>query len=88
MFPIGMVYLTGSAYAAFRAAHETPGTYLDRHLAGDWGELCAEDKQVNEHALQAGGRIFSTYRLTTGVKIYVITEADRTRTTVLLPSDY
>ena len=61
---------------------------LNRHATGDWGELCIEDIQENERALVEGGRLFSAYRTSEGVKFWVITEADRSVTTVLLPEDY
>lgn len=61
---------------------------LKRHHAGDWGELCEEDIATNENALQLGGRLFSTYHNPKGVKFWIITEADRSATTVLLPEDY
>ena len=61
---------------------------LQRHVAGDWGEVCAEDKQSNDHALVEGTRILSAYRAADGTKFWIITEADRSVTTVLLPEDY
>ena len=61
---------------------------LDRHGNGDWGDLCAEDKEANENALLYGGRLFSSYHDRDGVKFWIITESDRSATTVLLPDDY
>jgi len=61
---------------------------VNRHLSGDWGDLCAEDKDANEQALQFGGRLFSAYHDRKGVKFWIITESDRSATTVLLPDDY
>ena len=61
---------------------------VNRHWSGDWGDLCAEDKDANEQALQLGGRLFSSYRDRNGVKFWIITESDRSATTVLLPDDY
>jgi hypothetical protein len=61
---------------------------IKRHAGGDWGTLDAEDLQSNERALAHGGRLFSAYRSTAGVKFWIITEADRSATTVLLPEDY
>jgi hypothetical protein len=61
---------------------------LSRHLRGDWGTLDKEDWDANEQALKHGGRLFSTYRSSTQIKFYIITEADRSATTVLLPEDY
>ena len=59
-----------------------------RHESGDWGEVCPEDKQANETALQFGGLLFSAYHDSNGVKFWIITAADRSSTTVLLPDDY
>jgi hypothetical protein len=61
---------------------------LRRHATGDWGELDAEDQLANENALLRGDRLFSVYHSATRVKFYVITEWDRSVTTVLLPEDY
>lgn len=61
---------------------------LNRHQSGDWGELCEEDKQVNEKALKDGDRILSVYISSGGKRFWVITEADRSSTTVLMPEDY
>ena len=61
---------------------------LDRHLAGDWGEVDEEDRAENDLSLRAGFRLLSVYRAQHGVKFWVITEADRSATTVLLPSEY
>ena len=61
---------------------------LSRHLRGDWGILDAEDWNANEQALAHGGRLFSAYLSTQNVKFWIITEADRSVTTVLLPKDY
>jgi len=61
---------------------------LARHQEGDWGDLGDEDKESNEKAVWMGGRIFSAYRASTGEKFWVITEADRKSTTVLLPEEY
>ena len=61
---------------------------LSRHVRGDWGTLDTEDLQSNEHALQFGGRLFSSYLTSQNVKFWIITECDRSVTTVLLPEDY
>lgn len=61
---------------------------LQRHQAGDWGDLCEEDRAANDQALTEGSRILSVYRGSNGTKFYIITEADRSVTTVLLPEDY
>jgi len=63
-------------------------TLIGRHHAGDWGDLCAADKKENEFALTRYLRLFSSYNLPDGGKIWIITEADRSVTTVLFPEDY
>ena len=61
---------------------------LIRHVRGDWGELCKEDLEANERGLLEGGRLFSLYHAEDKTKFYIITEHDRSVTTVLLPEDY
>lgn len=61
---------------------------LARHQAGDWGELDRHDREANNAALQDGSRLLSAYRSKAGEKFWIITEADRSVTTVLLPEDY
>ena len=61
---------------------------LNRHARRDWGTCCEHDRKANEDALKAGGRIVSVYRRADGLKVWVITEADRSATTVLLPNEY
>ncbi|GAB5441336.1 MAG: hypothetical protein Fues2KO_16850 [Fuerstiella sp.] len=61
---------------------------LSRHLSGDWGDVCDEDRQENELSLREGFRLLSVYHASDGTKFWVITEADRSSTTVLLPEDY
>lgn len=87
-FLLGRLLATPGALRAFTEAGENPVEYLKRHVAGDWGDLEAEDKAENEFAIDRHLRIFSAYHLGNGVEIWVITEADRSRTTTLLPSEY
>lgn len=61
---------------------------LGRHVRGDWGDCCAADREENELSLREGYRLFSVYHSKNGVKFWIITEADRSLTTVLLPQDY
>jgi hypothetical protein len=61
---------------------------LRRHLSGDWGELSEEDKKANEHAVKFGDRILSSYKTESGEKLWLITERDRSQTTVLTPGEY
>ena len=61
---------------------------IARHAAGDWGDLDSHDRGENDRALKHGGRLFSAYTTSSGLKVWVITEADRSCTTALLPEDY
>jgi hypothetical protein len=84
-FPIGSTYATPGALAL----NVDLSKYLRRHHCGDWGdELCAEDKAANEDALEHGSRLLSCYRTDGGDRLYIITEWDRTMTTILLPEEY
>jgi len=88
MFPLGHIVGTPGGLAALEAAGENPKLYLERHCRGDWGIVDKHDAQVNASAVKHGDRIMSAYTLKTGVQIWIITEADRSVTTILLPSDY
>ena len=88
-FDLGQVVATPGALEALEESGQSPADFLDRHVQKDWGELCDEDKQLNDQALIDGSRILSAYRTRKGsTKIWVITEADRSSTCVLLPSEY
>jgi hypothetical protein len=67
---------------------DDPLDFLFRHLDGDWGDLSPEDIAENELSLQHGWRLLSSYRLSDGTKVWIITEADRSATTFLLPDEY
>jgi hypothetical protein len=84
-FPLGQVAITGNA--SLRLCTEEVLTALARHAAGDWGDLCPEDTLSNDDALKHGGRLFSAYGHGHH-RFWIITEADRSVTTVLLPEDY
>jgi hypothetical protein len=87
--PLGRVYGTMGALVAFAGAlDEDMNIYLSRHANGDWGELSETDRQANEDALKHGFRVLSTYTLRTGEKIWIVTECDRSMTTILLPEEY
>jgi hypothetical protein len=87
-FPLGQVVATPGALEAFKDANQQPFEFIARHVNGDWGEVDEHDRQENEHSLQHGFRLLSVYTLNTGVKIWIITEADRSSTTILLPEEY
>ena len=89
LFSLGQVVATPGALAALEKAGQGPQEFLSRHVRGDWGELCEEDRRENQHSLERGFRLLSSYRTNTGdTKVWVITEADRSVTTILLPEEY
>ena len=87
-FSLGHIYATPGALSAFEEADESSLVFLVRHASGDWGDVCEEDRQANELAVESDLRLFSVYHLRDGTKIWIITEADRSATTLLLPSEY
>lgn len=87
-FSLGQIVATPGTLEALARANQQPGHFLNRHLSGDWGELSNEDKAENEYSLQHGFRILSSYKTATGEKLWLITEADRSVTTLLLPEEY
>ncbi len=87
-FFLGKVVATFGALEALEESGESASTFIHRHHGGDWGDVCEDDAEANEEALQVALRIFSVYHTSKGVKLYVITEADRSVTTILLASDY
>lgn len=88
LFPIGLMVATPTALAAFARNGQTPLPFLQRHQSGDWGDLDKDDREANNAALKNGSRILSAYYLNDREKIWIITEADRSSTCVLLPEDY
>ena len=88
-FPIGRPVITPAAQAALDAADIEGLLLLGQHIHGDWGDLGAEDLAANELALLTGKRLLSNYNLPDGKgKVWIITEADRSVTTILLPDEY
>ena len=87
-FPLGQTVATPGALAALQQAGQSPADFLSRHVCGDWGEVCLSDKQANDEALVNGVRILSAYTTRPGTKLWVITEADRSSTCILLPEEY
>jgi hypothetical protein len=88
LFELGQVVATPAALEALEAADESSLLYLSKHARGDWGELCPEDLEQNERALKEGSRLMSAYTTSKDQKIWIITEWDRSVTTILLPDDY
>jgi hypothetical protein len=85
---LGQTFITPGAQEALDAAGETPIQFLRRHVSADLGELSAEDVEENELSLREGLRLLSAYRTAKGQKLWIITEADRSATTILQPSEY
>jgi hypothetical protein len=85
-FRLGRIVATPNALSVLPSDDILVG--IGRHQAGDWGELPEEDRTANDEALVHGTRLLSAYRSAKGVKFWIITEADRSVTTVLLPEDY
>lgn len=91
LFRTGQVVATPGALQTLERAGVSPMDLLARHVFGDFGDLCAEDKEANRQAVAFGGRILSSYEVgggTLSAKVWVITEHDRSSSTLLLPQEY
>jgi hypothetical protein len=86
LFPLGRAVITPNALDILVSADVMAA--LGRHVAGDWGDVCPEDWEENELSLKEGFRLLSSYRDSKGTTFWIVTEADRSATTVLLPEDY
>ena len=86
-FSLGRVVATPGALQAMKEHGINGLQLLARHVRGDWGDICPEDKKENEFSLQRRLRLLSSYTID-GTKLWIITEADRSATTFLLPSEY
>jgi len=87
-FPLGQTVATPGAMAAFKVTNEHFSQFLDRHARGDWGDVGADDARENDLSVAEGFRILSAYTLSDDTRIWIITEADRSSTCVLLPGEY
>jgi len=92
-FSLGRLLATPGALAVLEKAGQSPSDFVSRHAVGDWGEVGEEDWQLNNQALENGGRLLSAYRTLWGDRLWVLTEAEddegrRAATTVLLPEEY
>jgi hypothetical protein len=92
-FPLGQIVATPGALEALSEAGQTPEFFLEMHVAGNWGEVDAEDRLANEQALVDGSRFLSAYRTLKNEKLWIISEAaddqgKREATTILLPQEY
>jgi hypothetical protein len=87
-FPLGRLFMTPGAIEALEEAGQQPQEFINRHARLEQGELCDEDHKENLFSVDKLLRIFSAFKTSAGVKLWVITEADRTATTILLPDEY
>ena len=87
-FQLGQVVATPGAIEVMDAAGQTADFFLDQHASGNWGVVDQEDWALNDQARLDGDRILSAYQTLKGTKIWIITEHDRSATTLLLPEEY
>ena len=87
LFSLGRLLATPMAREELAELHYSPLDLIRRHMSGDWAEMAIEDQESNREAIIDGSRIFSAYTIQS-TKFWVITEADRSSTTILLPSEY
>ncbi|HXI65381.1 MAG TPA: hypothetical protein VNH14_12830 [Gemmatimonadales bacterium] len=87
-FALGRLFATPGALRAVVESGDDLFPYLARHARGDWGDVDNEDWLLNDQAVRAGTRLLSAYRLRDGTRIWIITEADRSATTLLRPDEY
>lgn len=88
LFSLGQIVATPGAIKALEEANQDAAEFLHRHVTGDFGEVDEEDRQANEQAITTGTRILSVYQTRNELRLWVITEADRSVTTLLLPEEY
>jgi hypothetical protein len=88
LFPLGQIVATPGALAALERAKQPAASFLDRHAIGDWGELDPADIAENDFSMAHQFRVLSSYQTDAGERLWVITEADRSVTTLLLPEEY
>ena len=87
-FELGVVVATPGALELLGEFEISPSELVERHASGDWGDVPAEDARENDYGLERGFRVLSSYPLPGGERIWIITEADRSSTCILLPSEY
>jgi hypothetical protein len=87
-FQLGRLLSTPGALRALEKNNQGVLEFIQRHAKGDWGDVCEEDRKENELSLQYGFRLISVYSLNDGTKIWIISEANRSATTLLLPEEY
>jgi hypothetical protein len=87
-FELGQIVATPGALAALKKAGQLPGEFLMRHVSREWGDLDEEDRKENDYCLERGFWLLSAYKTNAGDRLWIITEADRSVTTLLLPEEY
>lgn len=87
-FRLGQIFITPGALEALEASEQQPNEFLNRHARCDWGLVDEDDRRDNDLSLERGFRLLSAYKTDEGERIWIITEADRSSTTILLPSEY
>ena len=87
-FELGQCVVTPGAIVALTFNSISPQMLLHRHSRGDWGDLSEEDKRLNDQAVMDGGRILSAYSLADGTRVWIISEEDRSVSTILTPAEY
>ena len=87
-FTLGRIVQTPGAAQALKESGQSSWEFIFRHMGGDWGEVCEEDGQLNDAALEDGSRVLSAYKTAKGERLWIITESDRSVTTLLLPEEY
>lgn len=87
-FSTGNIYATPGAFEALQHDAKLGALLLTRHVFGDFGDVCEEDRNLNVEAVKLGGQILSVYKLPHGPTLWIITEADRASTTLLTPDEY
>ena len=87
-FELGQIVATPGALASLKKAGQQPGEFLTRHINRDWGDLDDEDRKENQYSVEHGFRLLSAYKTNAGDRLWIITEADRSVTTLLLPEEY
>ena len=88
LLPLGQVLATPGALVLLRSLQLTPLRFVLRHMGGDWGDICEKDRHTNAEAQVHGARVISVYMVGPTQRLWIVTEADRSSTTLLLPEEY
>jgi hypothetical protein len=86
--PLGAIYLTRGASKAIAESEQSPGVFLGAYLEADWGDCTEEDWKANDAALRENNRVQAVYHTARGETLWIISESDRSVTTILLPEEY